>query len=198
MLRNKERMGSAYNIHQAITDYCRPDDIVVCLDGDDQLACGNALSIINEQYERHDCWIMYGQYIDADGQLGVSAPYASPKDFATLRQGWRVSHIRTFRAGLFLAIADQDPEYHCLRDREGRWLQSATDAAIMFPLMEMAGFFRVIFNETILYRYNNRNPVSHHFVDRRSQLKNFEWVCTMRPFAPITSYYPSTILTDAL
>ncbi|WP_162915576.1 glycosyltransferase [Paraflavitalea soli] len=198
MLRNEERMGTVYNVHQAITNYCSADDIVVCLDGDDQLACSNALSLINEQYVRHDCWIMYGQYIDADGYLGVSAPYASPKDLASLRQGWRVSHIRTFRAGLFLAIADQDPAYHCLKDREGEWLQSAADAAIMFPLMEMAGFYRIVFNETILYRYNNRNPVSHHFVDRPAQLRNFEWVCSLRPFARVTSYYPSTILTDVL
>ncbi|WPV64827.1 glycosyltransferase [Chitinophaga sp. LS1] len=198
LLRNQQKMGSAYNIYQAITTWCRPDDIVVCLDGDDQLACHNALSIINEQYVRYDCWTMYGQYMDADGCLGVSAPYASPKDFATLRQGWRVSHIRTFRAGLFMAIADQDPEYNCLKNSEGEWLQSATDTAIMFPLMEMAGFYRVIFNETILYRYNNRNPASHHFVNRPAQLRNFEWVCSMRPFARVAGYYPSTILTDVL
>lgn len=198
LLRNEQRMGTACNMHQAITNHCSVDDIVVCLDGDDQLACSNALSAINEQYVRYDCWIMYGQYIDADGLLGVSAPYASPKELATLRQGWRASHIRTFRAGLFLSIADQDPAYDCLKDKEGEWLQSAADAAIMFPLMEMAGFYRIVFNETILYRYNNHNPVSHHFINRPAQLRNFEWVCSMRPFARVASYYPSTILTDVL
>jgi glycosyltransferase involved in cell wall biosynthesis len=195
-LRNDERMGTAFNMHHAITQYCQPDDIVVCLDGDDQLACSNALSLINEQYVRYDCWVMYGQYLDAQGHLGISAPYASPKDFATLRQGWRASHIRTFRAGLFQSIAVQDPGYLCLKDQEGEWLQSAVDAAMMFPLLEMAGFYRVVFNETILYRYNHQNPLSHHAVDRAGQMRNFDWVAGMRPFTRIPDYYPSTILTD--
>lgn len=198
LLRNEVRRGVAYNMHQAITGYCNPDDIVVCLDGDDQLACNDALTQINEQYVRYGCWIMYGQYMDTDGHLGVSAPYASPKDFATLRHGWRVSHIRTFRAGLFLSVADQDPDYSCLKNEEGEWLLSAADAALMFPMMEMAGFYRVVFNETILYLYNVNNPVSHHHADREQQRLNFEWVCSRRPFAAVTSYYPSTVLADSL
>jgi glycosyltransferase involved in cell wall biosynthesis len=195
IIRNKKRKGAACNLYHAITQYCHTDDIVVCVDGDDALAGHNVLSTINQRYVQYDCWVMYGQYVDASGQIGISAPYASPKDFANLRSHWRSSHIRTFRAGLFHAIATQDPEYLCMKDEDGNWLTSAVDGAIMYPLLEMAGFQRVYFNETILYRYNSTNPISHHFSNKKEQQYNFDRIIKMRPFAKITSYHSSTILT---
>jgi len=194
VIRNQERKGAAFNFHHAITTHCSAEDIVVCLDGDDELACPDALSKINSKYAIHDCWVLYSRYHDNEGAGGVSAPFASPKDFATLRERWRCSHIKTFRAGLFHCIAENDPDYQCLKDSEGNWLTSAVDAAIMFPLLEMAGFYRVYFNEDVLYIYNYNNPLSHHINNREEQVQNFEWVRGMRPFAKISQYNPATAL----
>jgi len=188
LIRNPERTGSLFNINYAITEHCLPDDIVVCLDGDDQLACYDALSFINNQYQQYDCWVMYGQYEESDGAKGVSAPFASPKDLGTLRTIWRTSHIKTFRAGLFHCIADQDPELNCFKDKNGEWLSSAADAAIMFPLIEMAGFNHILFNEKILYLYNAANLLSHHYKNLDQQKANFDWVSGMRPFARVNQY----------
>lgn len=190
LFRNKKRKGVAFNLHRAITQHCETDDIVVCLDGDDWLAGPNVLSSIARQYARYDCWILYGQYRESGGVAGLSAPYASPADFETLRQNWRFSHIRSFRAGLFHRIADQDPGYACLKDEAGNWLQSAADAAIMFPLAEMAGFLRTRFTEEISYIYNLDNPLSHHNSNKEKQAAHFRWVAAGRPFAAITDYRP--------
>lgn len=201
LIRNTKRKGAAFNLHHAITEYCSAEDIVVCLDGDDELACANALSTINRKYALHDCWVLYSRYHDNEGAGGISAPFASPKDFATVRSRWRCSHIKTFRAGLFHSIAEQDPEYQCLKDGEGNWLTSAVDAAIMFPLLEMAGFYRVYFHNEVLYIYNFNNPLSHHFNNLEEQIRNFEWVSAMRPFAKIAQYNPAHSLVmcgDAL
>jgi hypothetical protein len=195
VIRNTKRRGAACNLHHAIMEYCEPNDIVVCVDGDDRLSCRDALTYINHQYEKYNCWVMYGQYKDNEGVPGISAPFASLKDFGTLRRHWRCSHIKTFRAGLFHRIAEQDPSFNCFKDSQGKWLQAATDAAIMFPLVEMAGFYRVLFNEKILYIYNRESPLAHHHQHLALQQSAFDWVCGQRPFAPVQQYRLSPALT---
>lgn len=190
LVRNSTRMGAAYNYHHAILEHCNPTDVVVCLDGDDALSCDDALSHIQALYARYGCWVMYGQYQETDGTPGISAPFASPRDFLTLRSQWRTSHIRTFRAGLYHRIADQDPEYTCMKDSKGDWLQSAVDAAIIFPLIEMAGFERTHFSEKVLYTYNTVNPGSHHYLDPGRQAEQFDEVRLKRPFARVEKYLP--------
>jgi glycosyltransferase involved in cell wall biosynthesis len=188
LFRNRERMGGAYNLHRMISRQCQSHDIVVCVDGDDWLACADALTHIDRFYQEHDCWVMYGQFQFADGGYGLSQPFASPSDFLQLRSRWQTSHIRTFRAGLFHAIADQDPAYECLKDEQGEWLTSAVDAALMFPLLELAGFDRVRYNDRILYIYNDQSPLNVHKVEGGRQRDNFKLVERKRPFARINHY----------
>lgn len=187
-LRTTRRRGLACNTHRLVREHTEADDIVVCLDGDDRLARPDALARINDFYNRHDCWVMYGQFRTASGQPGFAEPFASPAHFRRLRDSFRLSHVRTFRAGLFHRIADQDPDYQCLKDDRGEWLTSAVDAALMYPLAELAGFDRVRYNDDVLYVYNDQNPLSHHHTDRRGQLANCELVARKRPFARIADY----------
>lgn len=191
LVTNEERKGGAWNIHHAITNYCEPDDIVVCVDGDDWLADEQVLVHINQVYNDYDCWVMYGQFQAPDGTPGFSYPFYSELDFSALRKSWRTSHLRTFRAGLFFSIADQDPDYACLKDDKGRWLTSAVDAALMFPILEMAGFRRVVFNDKVLYIYNDQHPGNIFRNDRDQQRMNFEMIQRKRPFAHINSYHPA-------
>jgi glycosyltransferase involved in cell wall biosynthesis len=193
LFRNESRAGLAANLHRAISRECRPDDIVVCLDGDDWLACPDALSFINDFYDRHGCWLMYGQFQFADGSRGFSAPFASERDFRDLRQYFRASHIRTFRAGLFHCIARQDPNYDCLKDENGAWLKYAVDAALMHALLELAGFDKVRFNERVLYIYNDENPQNAHRAGRPEQEEWYSLLARRRPFARVDSYAPSAI-----
>lgn len=190
-IRNTQRKGALYNFHHAITQYCAPNDIIVCMDGDDRLSCPDAISFIRKYYMQHDCWVLYGQYADSDGNPGLSAPFSSPNDFLTLRTCWRTSHIRTFRAGLFQRIREQDPELTCFRDDDGQWLTAAVDAAMMFPLLEMAGFSRTHFNEKVLYTYNLENQYSHHNHDIVNQDTCYHLVRQRRPFAQVDSFRPA-------
>lgn len=186
--RNRLRMGASHNLHYLLTHHCEPEDIVVCLDGDDWLACPDALSQVDACYNLHDCWVMYGQFRYVNGRRGFSEPFASADDFATAREYWRTSHIRTFRAGLFHRISDQDPEYCCLKGDGGQWLEFAHDTALMFPLLEIAGFNRVRFNESVLYVYNDQNPLSEHNRDRKKQLEEFTRITGKPPFARTDDY----------
>ena len=39
------------------------EDVVVCLDGDDWLNGEGVFSRLNEIYEKEDCWLTYGSYM---------------------------------------------------------------------------------------------------------------------------------------
>ncbi len=185
-VRRRERMGLAANLRDVVTRLCDPDEVVVIVDGDDRLACADALTRVNDAYARWGCWVTWGQFRHADGSRGFSEPFTAPRDVALQRMHpWRTSHLKTFRAGLFHALAGQDPGWECLRDADGAWLTAAVDVAVMMPLIEMAGFGRARFIDHELYEYNDRNPRSHHNADRRAQLRQLEVVRARRPFARI-------------
>lgn len=183
-----ERRGAGFNLHDIVTNHCDPDEIVVCLDGDDWLAGPDALSHVAALYDDPGCWLTWGQFETPDGRMGFAQPFASEADFRGLRLGARVTHLKTFRAGLFHAIASQDPGFDCLKDANGRWLTAATDAAATFPLLELAGFHRARFNDRVLAVYNDGNPLSHHTrpATRAAQLAAFIEVQGKRPFARLT------------
>ncbi|HYP07895.1 MAG TPA: glycosyltransferase [Bryobacteraceae bacterium] len=188
VLRNDSRRGLARNLRDVIEQCCRPDDVIVCLDGDDSLACSDALSHVDRTYREHDCWVAYSQFQFANGDYGFSQPFASADDFRTLRAYFRTSHLRTFRAGLFQRIAEQDPHFSCLQDENGIWLDSAVDAGLMFPLLEMAGFERVRYIDKILYVYSDENPGNIHRTGRDRQIANFQQLSARKPFRPIDHY----------
>ena len=194
VIQNKQRRGSAYNIHHAITHHCNPEDIVLLVDGDDWLIDEDVLSKVNAYYTMHDCWVMYSQFQYEDGTTGFCEPFPSPKDLLVQRSHWRTSHLKTFRAGLFQHIEKVDKEYECLKDEKGNWLQSAVDAAIMFPLIDLAGFSKVRFFDQILYVYNDSNAHSHHTLNRELQSQNYWKVVAKRPFARIQSYSSAPVL----
>lgn len=185
LVRRSRRRGLAANLHAVVTRLCRPDDVVVIVDGDDRLAAPDALRHVDEAYRRYGCWLTYGQFRYADGEVGFCEPFSAPRDVAFQRSHWRTSHLKTFRAGLFHAVAGQDPRYDCLRGPDGRWLDAAVDAALMAPLVDMAGFGRVRYLDRVLYEYHDENPMSHHNRDVEAQARAFRHVWAQRPFARI-------------
>ena len=185
-----ERQGLAQNLVDLLLRHCRRDDIVVCVDGDDWLTDPGALSLVDDTYRTYDCWLTFGQFEFANGDYGFSQPFASEDDFLTLREYFRASHLRTFRAGLFHRLADQDPDFNCLKDDNGEWLTSAVDAALTCPLLEMAGFDRQRFIDRVLYHYNDEGPDHLHSSGRKRQrqIGNFECVRRKPRFRRVDQY----------
>jgi glycosyltransferase involved in cell wall biosynthesis len=182
LIRNEIRSGAARNLHRALRDWCDPDDIAVLLDGDDWLASSDALAEIDRFYREYDCWVMYGQFRYSNGAYGICKPYPDRETFSRLRSVWYSSHIRTFRAGLYHKIEEQDPMYACMKDARGRWYTTAWDMAIMYPVMDLAGFDRVRYNDTVLYIYNVENPLCDFKLHRDQQLQNNLEIIGKRPF----------------
>jgi len=188
IIRNTIRKTALENIHDAIMNHCEPDDIVVLLDGDDWFPNKKVLQYVDEQYSEHDCWIMYGQASWTDGRRGFASAYPV-EEFKNVRTApFRVSHLRTFRAGLYHRIKDQDPTFSHLKDDEGNFYRWSYDTAMMFTIMEMAGHEKTRFNDTILYIYNRDNPISEDKVNQQAQWDVHKAVSKKKPMMQILSY----------
>jgi len=188
IVNNTVRKTALENIHDAIMNYCDEDDIVVLLDGDDWFPNKKVLKYVDEQYKEHDCWIMYGQASWTDGRRGFATSY-TPEEFAKVRTGpFKVSHLRTFRAGLYQRIQDQSPDFAHLKDDDGNFYRWSYDTAMMFAIMEMAGHEKTLFNDTILYIYNRDNPISEDRVDQQAQWDVHKAVSQKTPLTQIETY----------
>lgn len=185
-----ERATALPNIHNGIMNFCtNPDDIVVLLDGDDWLYGKSALSTINDLYNTNpDKWFIYGSSTWTDGRKCCSSPYPE-SEFKNLREApFRVSHIRTFRAGLYHKIKEQDETFSCMRDDEGKWYTMAYDVALCYPMLEMAGFSHIMHNSKRLYVYNRGNPISEDRVDQNLQWSVHRDVLKKHAFKQIENY----------
>jgi glycosyltransferase involved in cell wall biosynthesis len=164
LLRFDPSQPELQTIHTFLTHRCRPDDILVYVDGADWLADEYVLSTLNNLYNAYDCWVLYGQYREANGRYGHSQPYPDEQAFRQLDRYAFPHLIRTFRADLYQHIRTYDPGYVCMKDARGNWrkLSSQDDRALMTPLLRQAGFERVRFNDQVLYVLNTDQAGDRH------------------------------------
>ena len=188
IIKNEVRKTALENIHDAIMNHCESDDVVVLLDGDDWFPNKKVLSYIDEQYDKNDCWIMYGSSSWTDGRKCCSSEY-SEKEFEDLRKcPFRVSHLRTFRAGVYHKIQEQDSDFSCLKDSDGDFYKMTYDVAMMLPILEMSGKDKVIHNKSVLYIYNRHNPISDDKVNQKLQWDIHAEILKKPKFKKIENY----------
>jgi glycosyltransferase involved in cell wall biosynthesis len=148
---NSQRRYKTYHVFHALQGRGMPDEVVVMLDGDDQLAGDDALDRLAREYEAG--WeIVWSNWRGSDGSRGTSShlnPFLSPR-----QQAFVTSHVFSFRRRLFDAVVASD-----LQDDDGRWFEAGTDVAIAWPLLEQTIKRKHI--EDVLYIYNRSNPQSH-------------------------------------
>ena len=138
--------------------------IDILIDGDDHLYNENVLNFVNEKYLKTNCLITYGSHLSSTGVQGKRYP-ALIREFNLFRKYfWYASHLKTFRHDLWLSINPYD-----LLDKNGKYFAVASDLAIMFPMLEMAGNRQEFISE-VLYVYNDNNPISDHQIRRKEQI----------------------------
>jgi len=169
---NNQRLTGLPNIYQAITSsgiVYQDDDVICILDGDDKFLHPYSLSIINEIYNSHPgCLLTYGQYMTSNGRLGHCREF-SEWEFESLREGhfW-VSHLKTFKWKLYREFLQQDPGQVSYKGRDGIFFTVAYDIAIMYPLLEIAGFDNIRFNKHPVYWYRIYDK-NDSFIDLQKQ-----------------------------
>lgn len=185
---NQTRKKACWMRNYLIQKYTNDDEICILVDGDDKLADNFVLSYLNNIYKNNDIWITYGGYSSCDGKRRDWGdwPDIYKQKVGGLRESgtWYGSHIRTFYSKLYKKIDLED-----LFDEEFEWFESATEVAIMIPMLEMAGpdHSHYVKDGRILYLYTI-NPNQQYLPERvKSQRKNAEFIFReKRPYNRIT------------
>ena len=165
----------------------KDDDIIVTLDADDWFFDANALTIVASYYHRdpnllltHGSWVPY-PFPNANTN---NAPYTEQEFKGNIRKlPWRASHLRTFKHKLWRRVKDED-----LRDEKGSYYESAWDLAMMWPMLEMAGYERVKFIPEKLYTYNMENPSSDSKLRLRQQMYYTDYIARKAPYGRMEDY----------
>ena len=164
--KNPRRLGALNNIYELLSlEIEEPSQTIdILVDGDDYLYSGDVLNILYEKYLNTNCLITYGSHLSSKGVQGKKYPKLVREFNLYRKYFWYASHLKTFRHDLWLSINQND-----LTDQNGQFFSVASDLALMFPMLEMAGN-RQEFVKDILYVYNDQNPISDHKIRRREQI----------------------------
>lgn len=183
LIRNPERLGAFANRNLAIA-LAQPDDIIVLWDADDFYESPRALSRIAAEYADPECWLTYGHFRTWPGGHTWGGDY-DPETHAARsyrRRQLRAFHPQTFRAWLYGLLEPADK-----LDDDGRPWQLATDAAVMIPLLEMAGPEHSRHIPDTLYLYNSAHPATCWNSAREQQLAAGQRLRSRKPKAPYAS-----------
>lgn len=186
LIRNTARAGALANKYRGAW-LCTPNEIVVDLDGDDKLAHEDVLTRLSAVYADPDVWLTYGDWVYFPSQeIGeaqeIPLDVIDKNDFRSFRRGG-TTPLRTFYAGLFHRIKEADLLY------EGKFLQTASDLAFMFPMLEMAGR-HIRFLSEIFYVYNNETPLNDHNLRYLQQQKLDNFLRSKPKYQPLPPYSP--------
>ena len=164
--KNPRRLGALNNINKLLSlNVETPSKTIdILIDGDDYLYSGDVLDILYEKYINTNCLITYGSHLSSKGIQGKKYPRLIRNLNLYRKYFWYASHLKTFRHDLWLSINKSD-----LLTHNGNYFSVASDLAIMFPMLEMAGD-RQEFIKEVLYVYNDKNPISDHNIRRKEQI----------------------------
>ncbi len=191
LIKNDVRAGCPLaNIYKAV-HMCKPDDIIVLLDGDDWFAHNNVLKILNEVYQDQNVWVTYGQFIYYPSN-GPGWANPIPKNIIDKNQfrdfHWFSTHLKTFYADLFQRIKKEDLLY------QNRFFPMAGDLALMFPIMEMAGHHSK-FIPDLLYVYNVATDLNEEKVNHQLQMQMTINIRQLPKYKPVEKLFDIN-LTD--
>ena len=72
LVRNEERMMAMWNIRNAARQYCKAEDIMMVVDGDDQLIGRQVFKLFNAVMHREKVWFAYSNFLDSSKNVGFS------------------------------------------------------------------------------------------------------------------------------
>jgi glycosyltransferase involved in cell wall biosynthesis len=147
LIKNEYNRKALANVYKAV-HMCDPEDIIVELDGDDSLAHPHIFKEINQLFSSYDIWLAYAQYKNVPediahqnkiSTIGYAKPTSSDLILSrNFRGKWLWSGLRMFYAWLVQEIKLEDL---LLADEpyKGKFFPTSKDAALIYPMLEMAG-----------------------------------------------------------
>lgn len=159
----------------------KPEDVICVLDGDDYFAQYDALNVVQKIYDQAGCLVTYGSF--RRESTGERCPLFGryDKTLPVRVQNWNGSHLKTFKYKLWQAI----PKKY-LQNDAGEYIIYCDDMAMMFAMIELAGWDRVQQIKELLYMYNDTNP-ENAFDTHRTECKEIErYLRSMKPLEKVT------------
>ncbi len=157
-IRNEVQLGKSRNVWEHLRPRTGMAEFIAILDGDDQLIIPTILERMYGSYASGQD-VVWTNFVTDGGGVGGNAaldPNLSPR-----QQGWKTSHLFSFRASLL----DNIPEGY-FQDNAGHWFMAACDIALALPILDQTR--RYEFMPVNAHRYTATNPYSHHNLDPNS------------------------------
>jgi glycosyltransferase involved in cell wall biosynthesis len=127
---NTEKHWEIRNIVEALKE-ADSSDIICRLDGDDWLCDCDALTIINERYNRLGVDALWTAHRWSFSNHNISAPL--PRNANPYKHQWVSSHLKTFRKSLIENIKDEN-----FRGEDGEYFKRIGDQTIYLPVLYQA------------------------------------------------------------
>lgn len=180
IIRNTENKGAVRNQIETINNFCKRDDIVMFLDGDDSLVNDNQIfHFYNNLYDATteftygSCWSM------VDNIPLVSQPYPEQikkeKNYRSYKFNWNMpyTHLRTFKAYLLENVNE-----NMFKDEKGNWYKAGGDGSIFYTLIEKCKPEKIKVVQDIVYNYNDTHPLNDYKINAKEQTKNANRILT--------------------
>lgn len=124
-------------------------DVAVVVDADDFIS-KDALATIEKAYREHDnIAVTHGSYLKMSKGKRTRVSKANPIKGDIRKLPWRSSHLKSIKWG----ILKQINKYWFMH--KGKWLEAASDLALMFPCIEIAGLENVHYIHKVIYYWND-------------------------------------------
>lgn len=103
---NGNRTMAMPNLYRSAQEFCKPYEIYMIVDGDDELLGMQVLKHFNSLFRSKDIWVAYTNFMSIRGSIGYSRPYSQNviERNAYRKSGFVISHLRAFYTKLFASV----------------------------------------------------------------------------------------------
>jgi len=160
---------------------CSDEDVIVTVDADDWLYSSATLSKVKQRYDQDpNLLVTYGSWKGfPDHSCRTNCrPYSAEEFRKGLRHyDWKGTHLRTFKYKVWKHVNHED-----LKDAKGDYFKTSWDIAMMWPMLEMAGYHRTLFINEPLYVYNMETPFNDFKLYLSQQMYLCDYMAAMKPY----------------
>lgn len=165
------------------------EDIIVLIDGDDKLHDTKVFEKLNNTYQ-DNTKVTFGNFIKVDSKNNKTPPVIncnninikklSKNNNFRNRRGYIFSHLKTFKYGLYKNVNHNDAKIN-----EG-FIKSATDAALMYPLLELSGDNTRCINDVLYdYTYDHVESLHNDKKKKKKQKNNLYYVKSLKKYTKL-------------
>ena len=165
---NNKWLGLCHNMYKIIRQTDRTmkpnNDVVAAVIDADDFISKDAFSMVEREYRKHpDTLITYGSYKKMSRKKRTKISRAYPKSGNVRKLPWRGSHLKTIRWKILKQVKPKWFQY------KGKWLEAASDLALMFPCIELAGLKRSRHIHKVIYYWNDNMTKRKRAVQKRCE-----------------------------